>query len=548
VATHAEGAFPEVARSGLFARTATGLVRGVPPRSSLIMNFIPGHPTQTMAAILLFALAVGPGGNPYLALLIVVPMSLSFAYAFGFLTQMIPRSGGDYMLVSRVIHPAVGYVSVFTMTMAGLLSNAFFGLAVVLVGLTPLCVGVGLIGHHPGLVSWGNHISTSHGWLIFFGLITFAVAGLMQIGGWRWTLRIQNLFFWMVSASVTICGLVALFMPKHSFISSFNDFARPYTNNPDTYHATIDAAAKAGVAVHPAFSFGNTIPIIAVFSTTAIFSYWSTFIGGELRQASTIKTANNMALGGVIPLALVALFTLFFFKGFGSDFMRAANGGGLPASVSVPGTPFFFLSGVGVGSSAYTIFVFALYIGFWPLITYISSIQQTRAIFAMSFDGILPKSVTRVNRYGCPWLALLIALLLSSGVFVWAVFNSSYFFSRVLAYATLVQLIAMALVGLAAVLVPKLRAGLYRASTSQKSVGGVPLVQVAGLAAILVAIFVWVCYLHYDQLGSNANLGLLFAWTFGTAAAGFGFYVLMAWWKRSRGTDITLVYREIPPE
>ena len=49
-----------------------------------------------------------------------------------------------------------------------------------------------------------------------------------------------------------------------------------------------------------------------------------------------------MALGGVIPLALVALFTLFFFKGFGSDFMRAANGGGQPASVSVPGTPFFF--------------------------------------------------------------------------------------------------------------------------------------------------------------------------------------------------------------
>ena len=72
--------------------------------------------------------------------------------------------------------------------------------------------------------------------------------------------------------------------------------------------------------------------------------------------------------------------------------------------------------------------------------------------------------------------------------------------------------------------------------------------QIAGLAAILVAVFVWVCYIHYDQLGSNAHLGELFAWTFGTAAAGFLFYVLMAIYKRSRGTDITLVYREIPPE
>ena len=101
-----------VGKSGLFARTATGLVRGVPPRSSLIINFIPGHPTQTMVAVLLFALAVGPGGNPFLAVLLIVPMSLAFAYAFGLLTQMIPRSGGDYMLVTRVIHPAIGWVSV----------------------------------------------------------------------------------------------------------------------------------------------------------------------------------------------------------------------------------------------------------------------------------------------------------------------------------------------------------------------------------------------------------------------------------------------------
>jgi len=42
----------------------------VPPRSSLVINFIPGHPTQTMVAVLFFALATGPGGNPFLALLL----------------------------------------------------------------------------------------------------------------------------------------------------------------------------------------------------------------------------------------------------------------------------------------------------------------------------------------------------------------------------------------------------------------------------------------------------------------------------------------------
>ena len=197
-----------------------------------------------MVAILLFALAVGVGGNPFLALLLVVPMSLSFAYAFGLLTQMIPRSGGDYMLVSRVIHPAIGWMSVFCMTTAGLLSNAFFGLAVVTAGVVPLCVAVGLVADWPGLVLWAQGAGSSKGWLIFFGLLMFAFAGIIQLGGWRRLLRIQNLFFWMVTASLGIVTIVTLFQSKGHFTDKFNSFAESFTNTPDAYGKTIADARK----------------------------------------------------------------------------------------------------------------------------------------------------------------------------------------------------------------------------------------------------------------------------------------------------------------
>jgi APA family basic amino acid/polyamine antiporter len=544
VSTDSEPTSPS---SGLFTRTATGLVRGVPPKSSLIINFIPGHPTQTMVAVLLFALAVGAGGNPFLAILLVIPMSLAFSYAFGLLTQMIPRSGGDYMLVSRIMHPSIGWVSVFCMTTAGLLSNAFFGLAVMVAGIVPLCVAVGLIADWPGLVLWAQGAAGSKAWLIFFGLMMFAFSGLIQLWGWRTLLRIQNIFFWMVTASLGIVTLVTLFQSKNHFENKFNSFAQDFTNKPDAYAGTIATAAKAGVAVDPSFSFSATIPMIAVFATTAIFSYWSTFVGGELRQASTIKTAHNMALGGVIPLILVAICTAVFFKTFGGDFLRAANGGGLPAEIQTPGTTFFYLSGISVGSSVYTFAIFALYIVFWPLITYISSLQQTRAIFAMSFDGALPKGVTRVNRNGCPWLALLIAMLMSSVVFIYAVYDQTGFFI-VLAYALLVQLIAMALVGLSGILAPRLRPELYRASASQSSFLGIPLVSIAGLGAVVTGIFVWWAYLHYDQLGANANIGKMLAWTVGPAVLGFVLYFVVKAIRRSQGVDVELAYREIPPE
>ena len=138
--------------SGMFARNATGLVRGVSPRSSLIINFIPGHPAQSLAAGFFFVFALFPGGSYLVGLLLVIPMALAMSYAFGLLTQMIPRSGGDYMLVSRVTHPLVGLISSFCMTLAGLLSNAFFGIAFVSIGLAPGLQGIGLVGDWPTLV------------------------------------------------------------------------------------------------------------------------------------------------------------------------------------------------------------------------------------------------------------------------------------------------------------------------------------------------------------------------------------------------------------
>ena len=316
---------PETKSSGMFVRNATGLVRGVPSKSSIIINFIPGHPTQTLAAVFFFALTLAPGGNVYLGILLVIPMVLAFSYAFGLLTSMIPRSGGDYVLVSRVMHPVAGLMSSFCITMAGLLSNAFFGLAFVTVGLGPGLTGIGLIGHNTTLVKWGTTLSNSHKWQFIFGGLMMVAAGLIMTGGWRRVLRIQNTLFWMVTGSLIVCGLVALFTTHSTFITNFNNFARPYTHSSNTYGSVIAAAHKNGVNTNPAFSFSSTIPVIGILATTAIYSYWTTFVGGELRQGSSRKTANNMALGGTLSLAAVVVFGFIFFRTFGHSFEIAAN-------------------------------------------------------------------------------------------------------------------------------------------------------------------------------------------------------------------------------
>ena len=111
----------------------------------VLLNFAPAHPTQLLAAGFFFALALFPGGNLFLALVITVPVVLSFAYAFGLLTRMIPRTGGDYVFVGRVMHPAWGLVSSIAFFIASLLSIAFFGIAVVTLGFGPGFTVIGLV-------------------------------------------------------------------------------------------------------------------------------------------------------------------------------------------------------------------------------------------------------------------------------------------------------------------------------------------------------------------------------------------------------------------
>src|SRR5258708_16661941 len=90
--------------SGLFARSATGLVRGVSQRSSFVINFIPGHPTQALAAGFFFVFALFPGGNYLVGLALTIPLILAIAYSFGLLPPMIPPPARHSLSLPRLLH------------------------------------------------------------------------------------------------------------------------------------------------------------------------------------------------------------------------------------------------------------------------------------------------------------------------------------------------------------------------------------------------------------------------------------------------------------
>ncbi|MBS1862056.1 MAG: amino acid permease [Actinobacteria bacterium] len=513
------------------------------PFSAYVLNMTPAHPVQLLAAGFFFAFALFPGGNFLLALAITVPIVLSFAYAFGLLTRLMPRTGGDYILAGRVLHPAWGLVSSIAYFIASLISMAYFALAVVNLGIGPGLSAVGLVGGSSTLVEWGNTVVTDNTWKYVLGIVAILIAAGIQMLNWRLRSRTIIWLFWIATGGVTLSALIALFTSHSDFINNFNSFAEPHTHIKNTYDSVIATAQKEGVATNAPFSFSNTVGMVGVLAIATIYPFTTSWNSGELQEAKSSKTAHIMALGGVTPLIVVAIFAAIFLNTFGTAFMTAANGGGFP--LETPAT-YFFLISASTGSTILTVILTLAYLLYWPLIMYIAFIQPTRAMFAYSFDGLLPKSVTKLSSTNAPVVAIAITVVLSGLVLLWGI-HSSLFLTLVV-YGVLFAMVSQISVGIAAIVVPWRRKALYQAGGMRARFLGVPVVTWAGIGAVISGVFVVWMYLHFEQFGVG-SVGKAAAYVGGGIVIALLFYAIARFVRRRRdGYDISLALSEIPPE
>ena len=96
-----------VAKPEVFSRRASGLVRGMSPKSAFLYNFL------TMGVILpwtyVWAPLAFPGVSVWLACIFATLLELPIALAYVWLATAMPRSGGDYVFQSRVLGGAIGF-------------------------------------------------------------------------------------------------------------------------------------------------------------------------------------------------------------------------------------------------------------------------------------------------------------------------------------------------------------------------------------------------------------------------------------------------------
>jgi amino acid transporter len=537
----------EAAGGGLFTRQATGLVRSVSPLSTLIFNCFTAPAPFVLAIALFWTLGAFPGANLYVALLLGYVAGFVFIFAVSTVTSAIPRSGGDYVFVGRILHPIAGIVSSFCFTAGVLLSAAGITLFMVTGAIAPSLSAIGIVSDSSTLLDWGATLGSSKGWQFGTGAVLIALACVLAASGWKWSLLVQNFVFVIAGLGLLVTAIVVLVQSGDDFVAKFNSFANPITGSSDSYHGIIDAATQAGVNLDPGSAFSNTWPAFGAVIGFSIYAFYSTHISGEVRQAGTWKTSAVMLGAAAINLVVCIVMTAIFFGGFGTEFFAAANAVNGTEDWPFAAPPFFvLLTSIAGGSATLAWFVGISLVLTFFVVLWLQIIQPMRALFAYAFDGVLPLRIAYVSpRSRVPVVSLAIVFLITAGIYIWAVYGSNFF--TVYATAVMITVGALLLMSLAVIAFAHRRPEIWRGSVVTRRIAGLPLTTVAGVGALFVAVVNGWLFLKYPGLGITdrgdalRNVGIV-------VGAALVVYLVADFVRGRQGVRLSKAASEIPPD
>lgn len=534
----------------LFVRRSTGLVREASALDATIFNAVFSAPVgATLAWGVFFALTAFPGADLVAATLWSLVLNVPILVMMALLASSMPKTGGDYVWVSRILSPPAAVVSNLGAAFSAIIGATFWARYFPVFALGPILVTLGTVFGSDTLISWGTHVQADKGWIFAGGLLMILLMTAILIRGTRATFRWQNAFWIIASLGTILALLVLLFGSKDSFVRHFNELSGQFGGKGDSYRKVIDTAKAGGAHPH---AFGSaTTPAIFVVMTFMIWNWWSVYLSGELKSASN-RNRQLSIMFGALSWNVIGLIAgiLLIYKVVGYQFMVGANTASNAAYVLPTGPFYHFFASLVVNNDVLTTIIVGSFL-FWSLPAMVgNTFMPVRTVFAWSFDRLLPERFASVNeRTHSPVPAILLVMALVTAMLAWSVVATT--FQTLLALGVLAGIVCMAIVAVAAFTFPSRRPDLYQGSPANISVAAIPVLQiVAPLSLAVVAFLTWEV-LHYPDLALSGDTGKRWyvpAFMGGIVVVGLAIYYGAKAVRASQGVDIDLVYRELPPD
>jgi APA family basic amino acid/polyamine antiporter len=535
--------------SRLFVRNSTGLVRSASAVDATIFNAVISAPVgSTIAYSIFFALVAFPGADVAGVLLITAIINIPVLIMFALLGSSMPRVGGDYVWVSRVLSPPLALISNLCMIMGGLLGAAFFAKFFSLLALGPVLVALGSFANNSTLISWGTSFQTNNSWILGASLFMVALQTFILIRGTKSTFRWQNYSFLIAMAGTLLAFIVLLIGTQGNFFAHFDALNKSFGGG--NVAAVINGAPGAASAAPNLGNWSATLPTLFSIQGFMMWNFWSVYMSGELKSASNRRRQLSVMFGALTwDTILLIIGVLLLFRIAGYNFVYALNAAS--SAYKIPSGPFYpFLASLVFNTPILTVLIMGSFL-FWSLPSMIANtFMPIRSFFAWSFDRLMPESLANVNeRTHSPVNAIIVTNVIIAALVIWSVYSNV--FQLVLGLIVLAGALAVIIVGVAAIALPTRRPDLYQGSPANVKWLGIPALYIVGTLSILEFIgIIAISFVNPASVmnGNRADWWWIPAWLIGLMVGGALLYYVPRLIRSQQGVNISFVYKELPPE
>jgi len=531
----------------VFSRKASGMTRVVSPWTALAYSFVAPNITQA-SFYLLWGVTFFAGAQMQIAILFMLTL-IPFAAIYTYFSSAMPRSGGEYIYVSRVLNPFLGFIASWTLAIVGLNWQGNNTNYVVNWGFGHAITQMGLIYKNQSLTSLGLELAKTQGsWLVWIvGTISLMLSFYVIYLGTKVFMR----FVWgaMILTWVMLAVYAGVLLSVNPEIVQRGMML---VQNID-YQAVLAKAREVGWQPGLVVASATIMAGMTFMNLTCLGSTYSANIAGEIKR---VDKAQPLAQYGSIILFIIyyQIFAYVTYHGFGKDLMDAIsrlNGAGedVPIFGSFPQTPFLLVYA--------TQNPILLLIGgpfAWALINWVGAMglafAPVRNLFAYGFDGMLPEKLNEVNRRGSPVYAVLLGFIISW--FQFTVNCITPLLGAYQVYTITIWFFGWIFLSIAAIAFPYRRKDIWEKAPeiTRQNFFGIPRIVIAGVAGLIISLLVVYFTIVPALNPPSPNYGLP------GLSVSFGFYMLLpivlyyiaVATNKRRGTAFQSRFKEIPPD
>ncbi|WP_288005427.1 APC family permease [Thermofilum sp.] len=513
-------------------RRASGLVRSLGALDTLNLNVSMCSPPQGVLWAWTWGAAMFPGALLSLSYFLGIFAILPIALIYVLWTIAMPRSGGDYVWLSRAYHPIIGFMVNFFLTFVML---NWYAMNLQTTGPFFLASFFTALGY-TDLAGW---VSSFEGSMII-GIIFLIIYAVLILRGMRFFALFLRIFFVLSLVGSAVFIVLALLTPTSVIMSRFMQYTgmsvEELVNRAVTLGFTGTAVALLPTLMGLIFPFQN-------YSWAAFPSY----IAGEIKEVK--RNAWIGIIGGLFAMGawyVVLGHSVYMVLGYQGVSALSWLYQWNPDKYPLPFAPYpqnyaFFMTDnvVLIALIAFGWLASGIYL------TPPNLLIVSRNVFAWAVDGLLPQKLREV-KWGSPIYSV-VALSIITIPLMYLVGLASY---QVMIVNTFFFMqLALIIVALGSALLPYRKKELLELmpGTAKKKIGNIYMITIIGLLATVL--HAWVAYsaITAPALGGLQLVSFLF--NLAIFLLPIPLYIIVRHYRLAKeGIDINLLYKEVPVE